>query len=798
MNPLNKPMCLFLRNVIYLLLISANVFGTNLDSLLKVSKSQYADSKGSTYLEIAEYYISSYDFSLSKEYANKAKSLLLKDMLKEWGVLYLIEGQIAYFKSENDSAIVLFNKAVPLLEKANANIYLRKTYNFLANSYFNVGDYGTAMEKFNNSIIVARKIGYARGEGAGLIGIGNIHMSTNNYKLALENYQKALEIFQADNYKKGIASSFNNIGQVYTNMENRSSAYYTYLKALKINREIENKVGEAEVLNSLGYIFADTSFKNFMPDTDLNVSLDSAIFFFNESIKVSEQIGNKKNLAKAYINWGYALVIISNNYSDALDKFEKAHEITVEINDKYEMAHTLQGFGMTYHKIGNFHKSISYYKKSIAIAEENDYLNILISVYRKVHSLYVEQGLYKNALHYLELYTKISDKVNEQKQQNFAVVFSLKEKEEDLRKKQVELLQKEVEAERNRKITYWIVTGLIIILIFAVLMLIQFIQKKKANKLLTEKNHKIVIQKEEILQQKEEIETQSNQVMEQKNLIEEQQKGIVDSIQYAKRIQDALLPQSDTIQTLFEQYFVLYRPRDIVSGDFYWIGRKKNTKIVVAADCTGHGVPGAFMSMLGTAFLNEIVADVNDLKAHEILNKLRAYVISSLKQTGKEGEQKDGVDLALYILEDGKNEIQFAGANNPLLIIREKKDEIMTEHSKISTEIMCNETSGKDYYVIQIKGDKMPIGIHSNTRSFETVTMPLCEGDNLYTYSDGYVDQFGGPKGKKYLNKRFKKFLVHIQDKPMAIQKILLETELYQWKKGGEQIDDILVVGVRI
>lgn len=788
-------------NIFLFLLIqffcTAFLYGFNVDSLHKVVKSLPNSQKGSVYVQIAEHYLSVFDFEACQENIDNARMFLPQDELQSKQLLF--EGQMFYYKSETDKAIKKFKQSIPLFIKADDKEYLRKAYNFLANSYFNIGDYGASMDEFNNSIIVAKEIQYTQGEAAGLVGIGNIHMSTNNYKLALENYQKALSIFQLINYKKGIATSYNNIGQVYTSMENRHSAYYTYSKALKINREIGNKIGECEVLNSLGYIFADTAFKALPSDTSLHACLDSAVYFFNESIKVSELIGYKKNLAKAYVNWGYAMVILSNDYVAALDKFKKAYAISEEINDRYEMAHALQGYGMVFHETGSFLKSIDYFKQSIAIAEKNEYLNVLKSAYRYAYSLFKEQGNYKEALYYLDLYTAISDKINEQKQQNFAVVFSLREKEDDLRKNQEELIRKGLEAERNKKITSWIVAGLFVILIFAVLMLVQFIQKKKANKLLVEKNNKILLQNEEIMQQKEEIETQSCRVLEQKNFIQEQQTAIVDSIQYAKRIQDALLPHADTIHGLFSQYFVLYKPRDIVSGDFYWIGRKKNTRIVVAADCTGHGVPGAFMSMLGTAFLNEIVADVHDMKAHEILNRLREYVISSLKQTGKEGEQKDGIDLALYVLEDGSDEIQFAGANNPLLVVRAKRGEIEHfNHAKISHEIVVNENTHKEYCVIQIKGDKMPIGIHSSTHSFETVSFKVEAGDCLYSYSDGYADQFGGPNGKKYLNKRLKQFIVGIQDNSMAVQKVLLEAELQRWQGNGEQIDDILIVGMKV
>ena len=270
------------------------------------------------------------------------------------------------------------------------------------------------------------------------------------------------------------------------------------------------------------------------------------------------------------------------------------------------------------------------------------------------------------------------------------------------------------------------------------------------------------------------IRERTAEVVRQKDEIEEKNKEITDSIHYASRIQSAILPPSDSLDNTISDFFILYMPRDIVSGDFYWINSDKKKLVTVAADCTGHGVPGAFMSMLGVAFLNEIVRKHDQITADEILNQLRAAIIKSLRQTGKEGENKDGMDIALCIYDLEKMKLQFSGANNPLLLIRNEE-------------------------MIVYKADKMPIGIHARAdEPFTLYEMDILPGDIFYSFSDGYVDQFGGPEGKKFLSKQFKEYLLEIHKEDLKKQEQLLKNKITDWMSKVWQVDDILVMGIKI
>ncbi|MCK4663135.1 MAG: SpoIIE family protein phosphatase [Bacteroidales bacterium] len=290
-------------------------------------------------------------------------------------------------------------------------------------------------------------------------------------------------------------------------------------------------------------------------------------------------------------------------------------------------------------------------------------------------------------------------------------------------------------------------------------------------------NENLTQQNEEIVSQRDEIEAQRNLAIEQKDQIEVQSKSMTDSIKYAQRIQSAMLPPEAYIHELLHENFILYKPRDVVSGDFYWIKQINQYIILAAADCTGHGVPGAFMSMLGVSFLNEIVQQREITQANHVLNELRRKIKHSLRQHGKKDESKDGMDLALCAINTKTNIMQYAGAFNPLYLIKYKK--------------------GKSE-LTEIKADRMPVGIYpGREQSFTNHEVKLEIGDTFYIFSDGYPDQTG-KNGKKFMTKSFKELLLEIQNQSMAEQKDILERRLAEWMGNEPQIDDILVMGVRI
>ncbi|MBI5538563.1 MAG: SpoIIE family protein phosphatase [Bacteroidia bacterium] len=315
--------------------------------------------------------------------------------------------------------------------------------------------------------------------------------------------------------------------------------------------------------------------------------------------------------------------------------------------------------------------------------------------------------------------------------------------------------------------TTWAYVGYVVIGIFILLFSIKFYtrkleaDKKRLEGIVVERTAEIVKQKDEILDKNKEIE-----------LIN---KDITASIRYAKRIQEALLPTEGTINTPGLEFFIYFKPKDIVSGDFYFLKKieRSNILIAAAADCTGHGVPGAFMSMLGISFLNEIITKPEVTHSDDVLNHLRESIIESLNQSGREGETKDGMDINLIAYDYNTRKLEFSGANNPLYLVRNGE-------------------------LAEYKGDKMPIGLHDKMHiPFARTELDMQNGDVIYLFSDGFADQFGGDKGRKYMYKKFKEFLVEIYQKPMEEQRSILEKEALDWRGEMEQIDDHIVMGIK-
>jgi len=317
-------------------------------------------------------------------------------------------------------------------------------------------------------------------------------------------------------------------------------------------------------------------------------------------------------------------------------------------------------------------------------------------------------------------------------------------------------------------------------------------RQKKLETVVENATLEIRTQKEEVESQKDEIEAQRDQLKIQRDLVVIQKQEITDSINYAQRIQSAVLPDKKYMESVMSGFFVLYKPRDIVSGDFYWIKEIKNHLVIVVADCTGHGVPGAIMSMLGISLLNEQVGKSQLEKPSDILNRLREKVKDTLGQEGKKHEQQDGMELALVIIDKEGRKLQYAGAYHPLYLIR-KKDHL-PEHQIAQYSSM----EIKDYQLFELKGDRQPISIYSIETDFTTKQIQLKEGDTIYMFSDGFVDQKGGPNNKRFMSKNFKKTLLDIQTISMEEQKHYLDNTLTNWSKGFNQVDDILVMGVKI
>lgn len=269
------------------------------------------------------------------------------------------------------------------------------------------------------------------------------------------------------------------------------------------------------------------------------------------------------------------------------------------------------------------------------------------------------------------------------------------------------------------------------------------------------------------------VQERTFEIQAQKEHIEKQNKEIKYSFDYAKKIQNTVLPGNEVFETLFGEHFIFFKPRDIVSGDFYWISQNGSRIVLTAADCTGHGVPGSLMSMLGITMLHEIVNEKGISDSNEILNQLRLSIARTLKQEGKIGEQKDGIDMALVIYDTKKKQLEFSGANNPIYIVRNGE-------------------------MLEYKGNNMPVAYYERMSDFSKYTIDMKQGDRVYMFTDGFPDQFGGPQGKKFKYRPFKDLLLEVHERPMEEQHRILSLIFDEWKGDLSQIDDVLVIGLRL
>ena len=341
--------------------------------------------------------------------------------------------------------------------------------------------------------------------------------------------------------------------------------------------------------------------------------------------------------------------------------------------------------------------------------------------------------------------------------------------ETDRKQQQIELqesqiIAKDASIKQQKAYRNALAIGFAAVILIILVIVYAYVQKRKDNKKIIEQNEHILEANEELVVLNEAINLQNNE--------------IIDSINYAKRIQSAMLPPESYITELLNENFIFYKPRDIVSGDFYWIKQVNQYIVLVAADCTGHGVPGALMSMLGISYLNEIVQRREITQANQILNELRKQIKYSLRQHGQKDESKDGIDIALCVMDLKNNMMQYAGAYNPLYLIRDE---------------------GGTPELVEIKGDRMPLGYYQGKdKTFINHEIPLEMGDTFYIFSDGFMDQKGGKEKKKYMSKNFKKLLLEIHAQPMYDQKEILSKTLDTWMGDSSQLDDILVIGVRV
>jgi len=673
------------------------------------------------------------------EYIQLAKQLYLK--LADYravGNCYLFQSDklvalYKYTEFENcvDSAIIYFKKVDDKLKITEAHIHL-------GSILYVIGDYNRSLYFNELGMKEALECGHPRMVAYALDNFGNIHYDLGNYRTSLKYHFNSLKIKTEIGFQLGLLYSNQHIADVYEKMQMYDSAIWHHKRALEVSDKVEyfKEFRVAETLIKMGFVY------------ELKSDTKHAINCYMRALRLMKSVGFERIECMLYKN-----------------------------------------LGVHYKKQKQYGFAILYFQKGLEIAQKVKSPLVAIDAAKELSKIYDELRDSKNGYKYYVLYRNISDSLNQSDNlkkmslREMQLDYAQKEKIKALEEQKKEAIQKAEIKRRNILIAFF-TTGFGLMLLLAFVLYRSYRSKQQANILLAQQKEEIVVQNEELIQQREEIITQRDEI-EQKNalltennrVIEGKNKAITSSILYAQRIQSVILTPEDDIQFLLPEFFILFKPCQIVSGDFYWIKHVTSSEsdllFIVAVDCTGHGVPGAFMSMLGVAFLNEVIIHNGVTQPAVILEELRRLIKQSLRQTGDYPDQKDGMDIALCAIDLAKNEMQYAGAYNSLYIMRDKA-------------------------LVIIAADRMPIGVYAKEQAFTNHQIQLYPNDMFYIFSDGYASQYGSAKREKFKYSKFRALISEIHTLPAMEQKTIMDATIENWRGDLNQTDDILVIGFKI
>jgi len=657
-----------------------------------------------------------------------------------------------------DKQLEYFNEALKISQDLDYKIGIAKVYASYSVYYTNQSEFEKAVDFLTKAFDIFKELEVKDMEVATLGNMGNIYCYQGDFEKGLECFLDALDVMYELGDKSWIATAKNNIGSVYVYLSEDSLALQYYQEAFTMYDEIHDDKGMSLALGNIANIYNDLEEHNL------------AIKYYLQAVKLDNKTGSLQQLGLNCTNLATAYGDISDK-KNAIKYFEKAVSVFKKLGNKNSLAITYLTLSYYYRDIDDFLTAKKYVNLSFEMAKELGTKHTLMKLYKELSFYDSNEGKYFSAFENYKKFSNLKDSIYKT------------EKSEQIAEMQTkfdtEQKEKENELLKERNVRNELINGRKNILIFSGLGLVflMFIigaiilktsrLRKKNNEELREKNFEINQQKEEIIAQNELLHVQNDK-------IEKSHNKIKSSINYAKRIQEAMLPSDVVINQFMPEHFIFFKPRDVVSGDFYWVKKIKNQLVIVVADCTGHGVPGAMVSMLAMSLLNDVVNQETITHASQVLEELRIKIKKSFKQTGNIDEQKDGMDLALCAINMDTNVMQYSGANIPLYHYRNEE-------------------------LIIYKPVPNPIGISHKEIPFKNEKIKLEKEDTFYMFSDGIVDQFHYKSVRKLKASGLRKVLEEINLKPMNEQNNRFN-ELYNEWTGDlkNQTDDILVMGFKV
>jgi tetratricopeptide (TPR) repeat protein/serine phosphatase RsbU (regulator of sigma subunit) len=687
-----------------------------------------------------------------------------------------------------DKSLTALNEAATLYEKDGNYTKLGDTYIVKANIVYFRGDYVNALTAYQNSLTAYEKGKSLDGMGGSYVGLGNLYHSKDQDVKALEMYEKSLQCYEkaGGTHYTGISSAMTGIGNIYYSSGDYDKALDYYLKGIEVDDKANNSDGKVIKLMNIGNIYMNRG------------DYDKTLEYLNKSMEENEKTGDKQKKASILNLMGFL-----NNRQKAYDEAIKNCGASLEISQELGLLpQSMENYSClysAYYNKGQFKEALDYYygyissrdsitnekrsrelnkrqleyeygikEATLKADQEKQQMALQEEIKRKQMMFTFER---KQAAMKAETEKKQLAMAEQMKRKELAMDFEKKEQKTKMEKEQQALLfkkdieKKRIQNEAQKKITYWLIAGMSLMCILAFFIYRGYREKRKANKVILEQKREVELQKEEI--------TQKSWLLEEKN------KEILDSINYAKRLQDAILPPMKLVKEHLKESFVLYKPKDIVAGDFYWMEYRGDTLYFAAADCTGHGVPGAMVSVVCSNAMDRAVKEFGITEPGKILDKVRELVIETFQKS--ESEVKDGMDISLCSVHVNARrshetgiKMKWSGANNPLWILRNGATDME-----------------------EIRADKQPIGIFAGAVPFTTHEVQLHPGDSIYIFTDGYADQFGGEKGKKFKASNMKKLIMENRQLPMDEQFTVMNDYFESWRGSLEQIDDVCMIGVR-
>jgi len=596
------------------------------------------------------------------------------------------------------------------------------------------------VETYESINTEAKRLKLRKIEGNCMAALGNIYRNTGDLGKATNCYIACLKIMQELNDKKGAATATNGLGLIYRATGDTLKAIEYFNEAYEIAEGIGYKEEMSASLNSLAIVERNRG------------HYEKAVDYYSKSLALRIESKDDFGIAETTLNLG-TLYKTRKEMTLAKDYLNKSYELFKKLKDNQGMSYSLNNLAGIYLGEKNYGDAEKYSKISLQLGRETGFPKMIRNASQTLYKIYNATGKYKDALDMHLLFIKMRDSISDQDLREASIKSSLKfdyDKKataDSVRVgKEKEVVAAQLAQEETQR--YALYGGLLLTIVFGGFIFNRFRITQKQNKI--------------IEQQKQDVD--------QKNLlIEVKQKEIIDSTNYAKRIQYTLLAHDDLLKSNLSSHFVLFKPKDIVSGDFYWATRKGDKFYLAVCDSTGHGVPGAFMSLLNIGFLAEAINEKGIEKPNEVFEFVRQRLIDNISKEG----QKDGFDGILVCFDSKTKQVSYAAANNVPLVI-------------------SNNT------IIELEGDRIPVGISERMNTFKLHNITLKPGDMLYLYTDGYADQFGGPKGKKLKYKQLDQLLLSNHKESTQKQSDVLLEHFNSWKGSLEQVDDVLVMGIKV